>query len=214
MKTIRLFIFDLDGTLADTLDDIAASVNFTLSRLGRPPLPRDRVRQYVGDGLEALLMRALDGREEMLHDAMGIYTVHHSRNLVRRTRLYPGVAETLDFFRDVPMAVITNKTREFSVPLLERLGIVHYFKMIVGADDGLPLKPAPDSVFKVIHETGAKKDETVFVGDGLTDIKAGKAAGILTCAAAYGFRTLDELTTAAPDYIIHAFSELKDIFHP
>lgn len=214
MKPVNLFIFDLDGTLVDTLDDITASVNFTLTRLGRKPLPKDTVRRYVGDGIEMLLTRALDGRTEMLQDAIGIYTVHHSRNLVVRTRLYPGVPETLEHFSPVPMAVITNKTREFSVPLLERLGILKYFKVIIGADNGLPLKPAPDSVLKVLHETGAAKDASVLVGDGTTDMKAGRAAGVLTCAAAYGFRSIEELSAMQPDYMIKSFSELKNLFIP
>lgn len=212
MRPVGLFIFDLDGILADTLDDITASVNFTLSRLGRPLIPRETVRQYVGDGMEMLLTRALDGRTEMLQDAVGIYTVHHSRNLVVRTRLYPGVTDTLEYFKDIPMAVITNKTRDFSVPLLKRLGVEKYFRMVIGANDGLPLKPEPDSILKVVREFGVPKDLSVVVGDGVTDMKAGRAAGVVTCAAAYGFRSLNELAPLKPDYIIHSFPELKEIF--
>ena len=214
MYPIGLFIFDLDGTLVDTLDDITASVNYTLTRLGKRPLPKETVRGLVGDGLEMLLIRALGGSTEMLTDAIGIYTVHHSRNLVARSRLYPGVAETLEYFSSVPMAVITNKTHGFSEPLLQALSIRRYFRMIIGADNGLPLKPAPDSVLAVMQKMGASKGCTVIVGDGTTDMKAGRAAGIKTCAATYGFRSEDVLKATGPDYMIREFSELRRLFLP
>jgi phosphoglycolate phosphatase len=212
MKPIRLMIFDLDGTLVNTLEDIAHSVNFTLGRLGRPLLPLDAVRQYVGDGLELLLTRALGGHTGLLEEAKGIYTVHQSRYLVVSSRLYPGIKETLEHFRGLPLAVVTNKTLAFSEPLLEGLGIRPYFGMIIGADTGLPLKPAPDAFLSIMKSLAVPKERTVVVGDGTTDILAGKAAGITTCAVTYGFRTEEELRRAGPDHVIHTFSELKGLF--
>ena len=212
MKSIRLLIFDLDGTLVDSLEDITHSVNFTLGKLGRPLLHLDTVREYVGDGMEMLLTRALGEHTDLLEEAKGIYMVHQSRNLVVRSRLYPGVRETLEHFRSIPMAVVTNKTLEFSEPLLERLGIRPYFGMIIGADAGLPLKPAPDAFLKIMKSLGIAKEYTVVVGDGTTDIRAGKAAGITTCAVTYGFRSEEELRKTGPDHVIHAFSELTGLF--
>ena len=212
MRSIRLLIFDLDGTLVDTLEDITHSVNYTLGKLGRPLLHLDTVRQYVGDGMTMLLTRALGEHTDLLEDAKGIYMVHQSRNLVVRSRLYPGVKETLEHFRSLPMAVVTNKTLEFSEPLLEKLGIRPLFGMVIGADAGLPLKPAPDAFQKIMKGLGIAKEHTAVVGDGTTDILAGKAAGITTCAVTYGFRSEAELRTARPDHIIHAFSELKELF--
>ena len=212
MKTIRLFIFDLDGTLVNTLEDITHSVNFTLGRLGRPLLRLDTVRQYIGDGMKMLLTRALDGHEDLLEQAIGIYTVHQSRNLVVRSRLYPGVRETLKHFQSIPMAVVTNKALEFSEPLLEKLGIRTFFAMVLGADAGLPLKPAPDAFLKILRELDVTKEQAAVVGDGTTDILAGRAAGITTCAAAYGFRSEAELRSAGPDQVIHAFPELRKLF--
>ena len=212
MKPIRLIIFDLDGTLVNTLEDIVHSVNFMLGRLGRPLLHLDTVRQYVGDGLEMLLTRALGGQTDLLEEAKGIYTEHQSRNLVVSSRLYPGVRETLEHFRSLPLAVVTNKTLEFSEPLLEQLGIRSYFGMIIGADAGLPLKPAPDAFLSIMGSLAIPKERTIVVGDGTTDILAGKAAGITTCAVTYGFRSEEELRRAGPDHIIHAFTELQGLF--
>ena len=160
MKSIGLLIFDLDGTLVNTLEDIAASVNYTLGRLGRQPLALDTVRQYVGDGIEALMMRSLGGRTERLSDAVTIYKEHHRQNLVVRSSLYPFVQETLEHFKAIPMAVISNKTMEFVSPLLDRLGINGYFRMVIGADFGLPLKPAPDAVLRLMAEFGVPREQT------------------------------------------------------
>ena len=211
MKPISLLIFDLDGTLADTLEDMTASVNHTLRRLGKAPLSADRVRRYVGDGIEMLLTRSLGGSEG-LAEATAIYMEHHRRNLVVHSRLYPAVGETLEYFKSLPMGVITNKAREFSEPLLKRLGIRNYFNLVIGADDGLPLKPAPDSLQKIMETLHVPREHTAIVGDGTTDVRAGKAAGVTTCSVAYGFRPEDELRSAGPDYLIHAFPELRNIF--
>lgn len=211
MKPIRLLIFDLDGTLADTLEDIAASVNHTLRSLEKAPLSADRVRRYVGDGIEMLLTRSLGGSER-LAEATAIYREHHRRNLVVHTRLYPAVRETLEHFKSLPMGVITNKAREFSEPLLERLGIRNYFSLVIGAEDGLPLKPAPDSIQKIMETLHVPREHTAIVGDGTTDVRAGKAAGVTTCSVTYGFRPEEELRSAGPDHLIHAFPELRNIF--
>ncbi len=214
MMPISLLIFDLDGTLVNTLDDIAASVNYTLDRLGRPPLPTEIVRQYVGDGIEVLMMRSLSGVAVRLADAVAIYREHHRQNLAVHSSLYPAVRETLEYFSSIPMVVISNKTLEFIRPLLDDLGIGQYFAMIIGADFGLPLKPAPDSLQRMMAEFKVPKDQTLIVGDGTTDIRAGKAAGIMTCSVTYGFRSESELRMAGPDYIIHDLALLKTIFVP
>jgi phosphoglycolate phosphatase len=214
MKSIDLFVFDLDGTLIDTLGDITASVNFTLARLGKQPLDMKTVRRYVGDGINMLMERSLGGRSDQVPEAVTIYRDHHRRNLAAHSTLYPGVRETLEHFKAIPKVVITNKSMEFCSPLLDHLGITQTFNLVIGADNGLPLKPAPDAVLKIMAEYGATKGRTVIVGDGITDIQAGKASGIVTCAVTYGFRSEEELKKAEPDFIIHEFSELKKLFAP
>jgi phosphoglycolate phosphatase len=214
MKPVRLFIFDLDGTLVNTIEDLTASVNFALTKLGRPPVLLDRVRQYVGDGTALLLSRALGDRQEFLEEATGIFTVHYSRNLTVRSRLYPGVRETLEHFRRIPLAVATNKPRALSEPILETLGIRPFFRMVIGADEGLKLKPAPDAFLRIMEELAVPPELTAVVGDGTTDISAGKAAGITTCAVTYGFRAEELLQQAGPDHVIHALPELRKLFLP
>jgi phosphoglycolate phosphatase len=214
MIPISLLIFDLDGTLVNTLEDIASSVNYTLAQLGNDPIAIDAVRQYVGDGIETLMARSLGGRTERLDEAVAIYKDHHRRHLVACSSLYPSVRETLEHFKTLPMAVISNKTMEFVGPLIDCLGIGTYFKLVIGADHGLPLKPAPDAVQFVLSKFAVPKDRAVIVGDGTTDIRAGKAAGIITCSVTYGFRSEAELRKAGPDRVIHAFADLKKLFRP
>jgi phosphoglycolate phosphatase len=214
MIPISLLIFDLDGTLVNTLEDIASSVNYTLAQLENDPIAIDAVRQYVGDGIETLMERSLGGRTKRLDEAVAIYKDHHRRNLVVHSSLYPSVRETLEHFKALPMAVISNKTMEFVGPLIDYLGIGTYFKMVIGADHGLPLKPAPDAVQLVLSKFAVPKDRAVIVGDGTTDVRAGKAAGIITCAVTYGFRSEAELRKAGPDHVVRDLSELKRLFMP
>jgi phosphoglycolate phosphatase len=214
MKPIGLLIFDLDGTLVNTLEDIASSVNFTLNRLGQAPLTEDTVCRYVGDGIETLMIRSLRGKTENIIEAVALYKEHHRANLVVRSRLYPTVSETLEYFKSLPLVVISNKTMEFIAPLLERLGIAGYFKLMIGADYGLPLKPAPDTVLKMLADFKVSKERAVIVGDGITDVRAGKAAGIITCSVTYGFRPEAELRQEGPDYMIHELAGLKYLFRP
>ncbi len=128
MIPISLLIFDLDGTLVNTLDDIAASVNHTVSRLGKPQLTTDAVRRYVGDGIETLMVRSLGGQTTQIAKAVDIYKEHHRQNLAVHSSLYPGVKETLEYYKTLPMAVISNKTMEFITPLLESLGHQRVFQ--------------------------------------------------------------------------------------
>ena len=212
MRPVRLLIFDLDGTLVNTLEDITASVNYTLQKLGCPVVPIDAVRQYVGDGIEMLMSRALAGKSNFLTDAVGIYKVHHSRNLVVRSAPYPGVRDMLDHFRAVPKAIVSNKSAEFVLPLLEQLDIAGSFDPIIGADAGLPMKPAPDAINHIVSRFNVPKESTVMIGDGLADVRAGKAAGVITCAVTYGFRSEEELRGLEPDYVINSIAGLHDLF--
>jgi phosphoglycolate phosphatase len=213
MHEISLIIFDLDGTLVDTLDDLTASVNYALVRLGKTPITRHLVRQYVGDGTRVLLTRAL-GSAEPADQALVFFQEHYRENFAVHSALYPGVRETLEHFKPIPQAVISNKTTEFIGPLLNALGIARYFKMAIGADHGIRLKPAPDSVLRIMDQVGVPGDRTVVVGDGTTDVLAGKAAGVITCAVTYGFRTERELHEAGPDYVAARITDLKEIFAP
>jgi phosphoglycolate phosphatase len=214
MIPVSLLIFDLDGTLVNTLEDIAASLNHTLACFGKGPLPLKTIQQYVGGGIEDLLIRSFGDRPVDLAKAVQIYKEHHNNNLVVRSVLYPGVLETLEYFQALPRAVLSNKALEFVTPLIERLGLAQQFQSLVGAGPGVLLKPSPDSIQRLMARFRAPRERTVMVGDGTTDMAAGKAAGVITCAVTYGFRSEQELQKAGPDHIIHEFFELTKVFVP
>jgi phosphoglycolate phosphatase len=211
---VSLLIFDLDGTLVNTLEDIASSLNHTLACFGNGPLPLKAVQQYVGGGIEDLLIRSFGDHPVDLAKAVRIYKEHHNSNLVVRSVLYPGVARTLEYFQAIPKAVVSNKALEFVAPLIERLGLAGEFQALVGGGPGVLLKPSPDSIRKLVERFRVPRERTVMVGDGTTDMAAGKAAGVITCAVTYGFRSEQELLKAGPDHILHRFSELTNVFVP
>jgi phosphoglycolate phosphatase len=214
MTPVSLLIFDLDGTLVNTLEDIAASVNHTIACFGKGPLPLKAVQQFVGDGIETLLIRSFGDHPVDLAGAVRIYKEHHYNNLVVRSVLYPGVVETLEHFQAIPKVVLSNKSLEFVSPLIERLGLAQQFQVLVGAGPGVQLKPSPDSIQQLMARFGVPRERTAMVGDGTTDIRAGRAAGVITCAVTYGFRSEQELRKAGPDHVLHRFSELKNVFVP
>jgi phosphoglycolate phosphatase len=214
MTPVSLLIFDLDGTLVNTLEDIAASLNHTLASFCQGPLPLATVQQYVGGGIEDLLTRSFGDHAVDLVKAVQIYKEHHRRNLVVRSALYPGVLETLDYFQAIPKVVLSNKSLEFVTPLVERLGLAPHFQALVGGGPGVPLKPSPDSVLQLMTRFRMPRERTVMVGDGTTDMAAGKAAGVITCAVTYGFRSEEQLRKTGPDFIIHEFCDLTKLFVP
>jgi phosphoglycolate phosphatase len=214
MTPVSLLIFDLDGTLVNTLEDIAASLNHTLACFGKGPLPLTTVQQYVGGGIEDLLTRSFGDHPVDLARAVQIYKEHHRRNLLVRSVLYPGVMETLEYFQAIPKVVLSNKSLEFVTPLIERLGFAQQFQSLIGGGPGVQLKPLPDSIYQLMSRFRVPRERTVMVGDGTTDLVAGRAAGVITCAVTYGFRSEEQLRKTAPDYIIHQFSDLTKVFVP
>lgn len=214
MIPVSLLIFDLDGTLVNTLEDIAASLNHTLACFNKGPLPLKAVEQYVGGGIEDLLIRSFGDHPFDLAKAVQVYKEHHGRNLVVHSVLYPGVVETLEHFQAIPRVVLSNKSTEFVTPLCERLGLAQQFQALVGGGPGVPLKPSPEVIRKLMVQFGVPHERVVIVGDGTTDIAAGKAAGIITCAVTYGYRSEEQLRKTGPDHVIHQFSELTKVFAP
>jgi len=170
------------------------------------------VQQYVGGGIEDLLTRSFGDHPVDLAGAVQIYKEHHGLNLVVRSVLYPGVIETLAYFHAIPKVVLSNKSLEFVAPLIERLGLAPHFQALVGGGQGVQLKPSPDSVLQLMARFRVPRERTVMVGDGTTDMIAGKAAGVITCAVTYGFRSEEQLRKTGPDHMIHRFSELKTFF--
>jgi phosphoglycolate phosphatase len=199
----ELLVFDLDGTLVDTSRDLAHAVNFALAQSGRAPLPLAKVMTMVGDGARTLLTRALEGpTEETLQSALQKFREHYAAHLTDHSRPYPGIAQVLAHFRQKKKAVLTNKPHEFTTALLERLRLSQAFVAIQGAQSGLPLKPDPMGLQNLLARLAIEPARALMIGDGENDVLAGKAAGVRTCAATYGFRPAEKLLALAPDFVI------------
>jgi len=210
-KQIDLLMFDLDGTLAATGRDLANSVNYIRGTLGLDPLDDAYVYSRVGYGTDYLVRQSLpqayDGRFEEILDR---FLKHYEDHLLDTTVLYPNVKEVLEHFRGKKKAVVTNKRLQFSVALLKGLGIESDFDVIVGGDCGLEKKPDPSSLHHVLETVGVPADKALIIGDGEPDIKAGKAAGVHTCAVTYGLCNAAELLATKPDFAIGDLKELAD----
>ena len=208
---LKLLIFDLDGTLADTSLDIADAVNHAVEPLGKSPYSVEEIKAMVGSGLTNL-MRSLIPPESSIPEENIIkrFLEYYSEHLLDNTKAYPHVKETLlKMGGDYKKAVISNKREGFSREILEGIGILRFFDIVLGSDSVSEQKPSPVPLLEVMKRFGAAKDEAVMIGDSSYDIEAARAAGIKVIAVTYGFRSRESLKNA--DYLIDKFDELLNI---
>lgn len=214
----RLAMFDLDGTLVDSVPDLAAAVDRTLATLGRPPAGIERVRLWVGNGARVLVRRALAGDlrhdgvdEAVAAEALALFMDAYADNH-ELTRVYPGVRETLDWLRerDIALALITNKPARFLPELLADKGLDGYFQWIVGGDTLAQQKPDPAALFWVLEQAGVAAGEAVFVGDSRNDVRAAKAAGVACVALSYGYNHGEPIALESPALVLDDLRQLVD----
>jgi len=205
MSPVRLLVFDLDGTLVDSLADIAGAANATLGRLapGVTPLSREDVRAFVGEGARQLVERCLAARD-LSHSAdevLPLYLDTYRTGLLVETRLYPGVAEALDALGGRTLAVLTNKPGDLSRAILQGLGVAGRFARIWGGGDVPAKKPDPAGLLALAAALGARPEETALVGDSAVDVRTGRAAAVMTVGVTYGFDP-EGLSRERPDRLI------------
>lgn len=212
---IELLIYDLDGTLIDSKQDIANAVNWTLGELGLPRLPLDRISAFVGSGVAPLISNVLNesgsgeaAAETFLDRAVALYRSRYAEHLLDETKLFPSVETVLRHFKTRKQAVITNKPVGFSHQILQGLGVDHYFFRVTGGDQSLQKKPSPEPVLATVKAAGVRLEETVFIGDSTIDIETGKNAGVQTVAVTYGFRKRDQIEKSKPDFILDDLVDL------
>lgn len=205
-------LLDLDGTLADTLEDIRASANHVRDAYDLAPLTLDSVRPMVGNGARALLRRALSdaGPFETIADrAWSLYREHHLEQCVVHVRPYPGAVEHLQRWQgdNRPMAVVTNKPEAFAARILEHLDLARYLPVLIGGDSIASKKPAPEPVWAALERLGVPRAPAIMAGDSPGDIRAGKSAGTTTIAALYGYGPAAELRAEGADVYWQGFGE-------
>lgn len=188
-SAVRALIFDLDGTLIDSKQDLIHSVNAMLVEMGREKLHEDTISGYIGHGAPKLVARALGNRaaEAEREQALKFFLAHYEEHKLDSTRPYPGVAEALEEMREFPMAVLTNKPVRVSRRILEGLGLAKYFRAVYGGNSFETKKPDPLGARKILEELGARAGETMMVGDSEVDVQTARNAGTLAAAVNYGF---------------------------
>ena len=206
-------VFDLDGTLVDSARDLASAVNAMLDRLapGTPPLAEPEVRTFIGEGARLLVSRSLTraGLPHSPEEALPVFLDCYRARLLETTRLYPGVAETLDALGGHVLAVLTNKPGDLSRSIVDGLGLGGRFARVYGSGD-LPRKPDPAGLVRLMEETGLGAGATVMVGDSAIDVQAGRAAGVYTVGVRYGFAP-DSLRAHPPDVLLDDVRDLPAV---
>ncbi|WP_373185937.1 HAD family hydrolase [Halopseudomonas sp.] len=189
-------LFDLDGTLIDTADDFLAIIRAMRTESGLPAVDDDLVRHRVSDGSAGMLAAAysLGAEDSRLAELRSDFLLRYERDLAVHARLYPGISELLEWLEieGIPWGVVTNKLSRFSTPLLEAVGLGRRCRSLVCPDHVVQGKPHPESLLRACREMGAEPQHSVFVGDHLRDIQAGRAAGMATVAALYGYIPPDQ----------------------
>ena len=206
---VELLVFDLDGTLIDSKQDLALSVNAVRERIGLAPLDDGTVASYVGRGVVVLMRRALGegATEEDVEQAVAFFLDYYRSHMLDHTVSYPGVREALEALAGCKLAVLTNKPVKFSRAILAGLGISRYFTQVYGGNSFEQKKPDPIGLMTIMRESGAAAAETMIVGDSDTDVLTGRNAGVWTCGVSYGLAP-ETLKTTPPDFMLDDLREL------
>jgi len=219
MKKPKLILIDLDGTLVDSVPDLAYCVDEMMRRLGRAPWGETRVRDWVGNGVERLARRALIGQidgepsDEEFQRGYPIFLDLYAEHNGKESRLYPGIREGLEYLKGAGyhLGCITNKAAQFTEPLLKALGIYDRFEIVISGDSLPEKKPHPMPLLHAAKHFGVEPAECLMIGDSISDVKAARAAGFQIVCMTYGYNHGQDIREANPDAVIDSLLELKGL---
>lgn len=219
LKKPTMVLIDVDGTLVDSVPDLAYCVDEMMDRLNMPRRGEAAVRQWVGNGVERLVRRALinqlDGEpdEALYEKAMPIFMDLYAKNTSGRSSLYPGVAEGIAYLKQAGfrLGCVTNKAEQFTVPLLKDLGIYDNFEVVVSGDTLPKKKPDPMPLLHAADVMGVNPEQSMMLGDSMSDVKAARAAGFQIVCMSYGYNHGVDIRESKPDAVIDSMTELKGL---
>lgn len=214
-----MVLIDVDGTLVDSVPDLAYCVDEMMDQLGLPRRGEDAVRQWVGNGVERLTRRALINQlegepdEVLFEKAMPIFMDLYAENTSKRSCLYPGVEEGIAYLKQAGyrLGCVTNKAEQFTVPLLTDLGIIDNFEIVVSGDTLPKKKPDPMPLLHAAEAMGVTPAESLMLGDSMSDVKAARAAGFQIVCMSYGYNHGVDIRDSKPDAVIDSMSELQGL---
>jgi phosphoglycolate phosphatase len=219
LKKPKMILIDVDGTLVDSVPDLAYCVDETMKQLGRPAYGEDKVRDWVGNGVERLVRRALVGQldgepgEEEFARAYPIFLELYAKNTSQRSHLFPGVREGLDYLKSQGylLGCVTNKAARFTIPLLKDLGIHDEFGIVVSGDTLAVKKPDPQPLLHAAAHFDVAPAESLMVGDSKSDVAAARAAGFQIVCMSYGYNHGEDIRNYAPDAVVDSMAELSGL---
>lgn len=215
----KMVLIDVDGTLVDSVPDLAYCVDEMMRRLGRPAHGEDKVRNWVGNGVERLVRRALVGQldgepsDEDFAEALPMFLELYAENTSQRSCLYPGVREGLDYMKSQGylLGCVTNKAGQFTIPLLKDLGIHDEFGIVVSGDTLAVKKPDPQPLLYAAAHFGVGPADSLMLGDSKSDVTAARAAGFQIICMSYGYNHGEDIRNYAPDAVIDSMAELSNL---
>ena len=216
LKKPKMILIDVDGTLVDSVPDLAFCVDEMMKRLGRPPHGEAKVRDWVGNGVERLVRRALVGQlegepgEEDFERALPIFLELYAENTAQRSRLYPGVREGIDYMKSqgYQLGCVTNKAAQFTIPLLKHFGIHDEFGIVVSGDSLAVKKPDPGPLLHAAEHFGVAPQDALMLGDSKSDVTAARAAGFQIVCLSYGYNHGEPIAAQKPDLLVDSLSAL------
>jgi len=217
LKKPKMILIDVDGTLVDSVPDLAYCVDEMMRQLGRPVHGEDKVRNWVGNGVERLVRRALVGQlegepsDEDFAKAYPLFLELYAENTSKRSCLYPGVREGLNYMKaqGYRLGCVTNKASQFTIPLLKDLGIHDEFGIVV-CGDTLPVKkPDPQPLLHAAEHFGVGFEDSLMLGDSKSDVAAARAAGFQIVCMSYGYNHGEDIRNYSPDAVIDSMAELS-----
>ena len=209
-------IFDLDGTLLDTLEDLADATNWVCAQHGWPAHPVEAYKYFIGNGAAKLVERAaskdVELTDELRRELLEQFTQRYSAHKADKTAPYPGIPQLLQQLKGagITMAVLTNKPDGAARPIVEGY-FPGVFQVVQGSLPGVPTKPDPTALFNLMERIGAKAETTLFVGDSNVDIQTANNGGLHSCGVLWGFRTREELLGEGAEHLAHTAQELADL---
>jgi len=219
LRKPEMILIDVDGTLVDSVPDLAYCVDEMMLAIGREPYGEARVRDWVGNGVERLVRRALTGQldgepeDADFERAYPVFLDLYADNTSKRSTLYPGVKEGLEYLKasGYRLGCVTNKAEQFTTPLLQDLGVYDDFAIVV-AGDTLPVKkPDPGPLLHAAEFFGVSPDQSLMLGDSISDVKAARAAGFQIVCMSYGYNHGEDIRNYDPDLVIDSMEELKTL---
>jgi phosphoglycolate phosphatase len=212
-----MILIDVDGTLVDSVPDLAYCVDAMMEKLDRPPCGEARVRDWVGNGVERLVRRALVGALEGEPDAADFERAYplfldlYAENTSNRSCLYPGIREGLDMLKSAGYALgcVTNKAARFTEPLLEDLGLRDDFSIVISGDTLSRKKPDPEPLLHAARFFGSTPEASLMIGDSVSDVSAARAAGFQIVCVSYGYNHGVDIRDAEPDAVVDSLTEIS-----